>query len=440
MDPGQFSLLDYIFFVIVIVVSSSIGLYYAIKLRKTVTTVDDYLLGGRNMRLLPVACSLAATSLTAMASVGIIAEIYAYGTYVWIVSYGVVVMGIFLSWIFLPIFSELKLTSVFKYFELRFNRRVRLLASGLFLLSGLMYLSVTVYVPALTFQRVTGINTYVTIIVLSLICAIYTAIGGLRAVIWTDVVQLVFMFSSIVVIIFVGVNSANGFDNVIDAARQGGRLYFVNYKSINARSSIWSHAFSTVFLMIYQYGLSQTNIQRFMSFPNLRKMRISVWILVAVFSFYNFLIVILGIVLYANYESCDPYRAGFIKRIDHILPHFIQEKASLFLGFNGIFIAGIFSASLSTTSSYLNAMSGIIYEDFISPLYPRMKENMAGRIMKTTVFILAVLQIGLVFFIERMGSIAQIVSQCMSLNACTMITLFTLGVFIPKANSKVPFY
>ncbi|XP_055691269.1 sodium-coupled monocarboxylate transporter 1-like [Lutzomyia longipalpis] len=139
--------------------------------------------------------------------------------------------------------------------------------------------------------------------------------------------------------------------------------------------------------------------------------------------------------MYANYETCDPFRAGFIEKIDQILPYFIQERASLFLGFNGIFIAGIFSASLSTTSSYLNAMSGIIYEDFITNKFPGIKEQRAGRIIKGTVFLLALLQIGLVLFIEKMGSIVQMVSQCISLNASALLTLFILGALVPKANS-----
>lgn len=227
MTSGQFSQIDYILFVIVIVVSLGIGLYYAIKLRKVITTVDDYLLGGRNMSLIPVTCSLVATSISATSSVGLVTETYAYGSYIIIYAYGAIVMGIMLSQVFLPIFSDLKLTSVFKYFELRFNRRLRLLASGLYLLSALFNLSLTVYIPALTFQQVTGQNVYGTAIFLSIVCATYTAVGGYRAVIWTDVVQFIFIFGSMGTIIALGIASANGFWNVIDAANRGGRIVLI---------------------------------------------------------------------------------------------------------------------------------------------------------------------------------------------------------------------
>ncbi|XP_055685455.1 sodium-coupled monocarboxylate transporter 2-like [Lutzomyia longipalpis] len=223
-DLGQFSPVDYIFFVIVFVVSSSIGLYYAIKSRKTVTTTEEYLLGGRKMGLFPVSCSIVATSITGMGTVGLAAEAYAFGIYNLMVCYTMTLVGIVISCIFLPVFSALRLTSTFKYFELRFNRRVRQIASGLFLLTGFIYLPFTVYVPALTFQRVTGVDIYLTATILSLICAVYTAIGGFKAVIWTDVVQLGLMIVSFVIMIIVGINAVGGIRNVYEAGSRGGRL------------------------------------------------------------------------------------------------------------------------------------------------------------------------------------------------------------------------
>ncbi|XP_055691275.1 sodium-coupled monocarboxylate transporter 2-like [Lutzomyia longipalpis] len=412
-----------------------IGLYYAVKSRKKVTTTEEYLLGGRKMGLFPVSCSIVATCITGMGTVGFAAESYAFGIYNYMGIYVMTVVGIVTCFIFLPVFSELKLASTFKYLELRFNRSVRQLASGLYLLTGLLYLPFTVYVPALTFQRVTGVDLYLTVTILSLICAIYTAIGGFKAVIWTDVVQLGLMVASFIIMLVVGINSAGGIKNVYEAGSRGGRLRVINTTNHNVRTSAWGPLFSIVFPMIYQYGLNQTNMQRYISLTNLKDMKRSVWILTVVFHIYGGLATFLGVVVYANYETCDPFTAGLIKRVDQILPHFIQEKASLFLGFNGIFIAGVFSAGLSTTSSYLNTMSGILYEDFISQKYPRIQGNTAGRIMKGTVLILGILQICLIFFIERMGTIVKISMQCLSLNACALLTLFALGLFAPKTNS-----
>ncbi|GAB0090909.1 hypothetical protein DMENIID0001_056870 [Sergentomyia squamirostris] len=432
-DTEKFSLLDYSFFVLVFFVSAGIGLYYAIQSRR-VNTVDQYLLGGRKMGLLPVCCSLVATSVSGFAVIGLPAEAYAYGTYTWIYIIQTLIMAALMHSVFLEVFFELKLTSCFKYFEMRFNRKVRLLASGIFLFCGLLYLPVTVYTPALTFQRVTGVNVYVIVIVLSVLCASYTAIGGFKAVVWTDVVQLLLMISSLIIVLVVGTQSV-GFDKVVQAAKRGERIVFM-YDNLNSRTSAFGMIFSNTLIIIYQSGFNQANLQRYLSLSDIINMKISVWFLAVTFSLIVCLVTFLGPVMYANYETCDPLRAGLIKKMDQILPHFVQEKASLFLGFNGIFIAGIFSASLSTTSSYLNAMSGIVYEDFISQRFPNLSDQTANRIMRNLVLVLGVLQIAFVFFIEMMGTIFQITIQCVALLSSTMITLFFLGMLFPKANSK----
>ncbi|GAB0092679.1 hypothetical protein DMENIID0001_077070 [Sergentomyia squamirostris] len=223
-DKGHFSLIDYSFFVIVFVVSAAIGLYYAIKTRRKDVSVDDYLLGGRKMKLLPVACSLTATSLSGTTLVGTPAETYAHGTHAWMFWFNLAATAILMSYVFSPIFIELKLTSIFKYFELRFSRKVRFLASGIYILTGFVFLSSTVYVPALTFQRVTGVNIYITVTVLSLLCTSYTAFGGFKAVVWTDVIQLLLMIGSYVTVIIIGIQAAGGVENVFESAERGGRI------------------------------------------------------------------------------------------------------------------------------------------------------------------------------------------------------------------------
>ncbi|GAB0093357.1 hypothetical protein DMENIID0001_084470 [Sergentomyia squamirostris] len=437
IDNIKFGAVDYIFFVIVFVLSMGIGLYYAIKSKREVSTVDDYLLGGRNMGILPVCCSLIATVLSGTTMIGIPAEVYAYGTYIYLM---IVVgnVGVFVSryFLFFEIFHELNLTSTFKYLELRFCQNVRLLASGIYLLDGLLVLPLTVYIPALTFQRVTGVDVYITVVVLSLLCASYTSMGGFKAVVWTDVVQLFLTFASGIVILVVGIQSVGGFGSVYDAADRGGRLYFANTDTFNSRTSLLPMIISFPLSLISQFGVNQTFLQRYLSLSSVRKMKITQWftiipyVLVCVFTF------LLGLVIYANYETCDPTGAGLIRKMDQIVPHFIMEKATLFQGFSGIFIAGIFSVSLSTTSSYLNAMSGILYVDIISLRYRNLSNKKANNIMKITVILLALFQIAFVFVIEKMGMIIQITAQCAALQGAAMITLFGLGMLVPKANSK----
>ncbi|GAB0090910.1 hypothetical protein DMENIID0001_056900 [Sergentomyia squamirostris] len=434
VDNVKFGVLDYFFFTIVFILSMGIGLYYAVKARGQVSTVDDYLLGGRKMGILPVCCSLVATVLSGTAIIGIPAEIYAYGTYTWISIFADFIVAVSMHFIFFEVFHGLNLTSAFKYLEMRFNRKVRLLASGIFLFCGLLVLPLTVYIPALTFERVTGVNIYVTVIILSIFCASYTAMGGFKGVIWTDVVQLLLILTSGITVLVVGTQNVGGLEAVYDAANRGGRIVFVNVEKLNSRSSWLAMIVSYPVLNIFLFGLNQAILQRYLSLPSIRKMKITQWITLIPLIFIYTFTTLMGIVMYANYETCDPTTAGLIRRMDQMLPHFIIEKATLFQGLSGIFIAGIFSAGLSTTSSYLNAMSGILYADFISLRY-RNLANKATDIMKITVLLLGLIQIAFVFLIEKMGMITQIAMQCYALQGTTMVTLFGLGILVPRANS-----
>lgn len=141
--------------------------------------------------------------------------------------------------------------------------------------------------------------------------------------------------------------------------------------------------------------------------------------------------------MYATYETCDPFRAGLIRKIDQIVPHFIEHSARIFPGFTGIFIAGIFSASLSTTSSMLNTLSGIIFNDFLVNKFRNSSEAKANNIVKLLVVILGILQTLLLLVIEKMGTIFNMTAQCMTLTGAALLGMFVLGMFCRRINSKV---
>lgn len=222
----QFSFLDYFFFILVLIVSIVIGLCYARKQK----VFDEYLFGGKKLGVLPISFSLAATSVSGTSIIGQSMEVYAYGTHNWIGLVSALIRVLLAHYWFLPVFYELQLTSSFQYLEMRFDKSVKLIASALFVLTGFTIISLTIYVPSLALQEVTGINLYVIIVTIGFICIWYTAIGGIRAVIWTDVFQCILILAASITIMFVGLNSVGGIENVIESLRRGGRLIFIKYE------------------------------------------------------------------------------------------------------------------------------------------------------------------------------------------------------------------
>lgn len=181
------------------------------------------------MNFFPIAASLIASHISGITLMSIPAEMYANGTQYAVMVISAVCVGIALTYIYLPVFYELQLTSSFQYLEMRFDKSVRLTASLIYAISIIIFVPIIVYVPALAFSQVTGINLHFITLVTSLICVFYTTVGGLKAVVWTDTLQFILMIGAVCCVIFMGLKSTGGVANVWNAADRGGRLVFFKY-------------------------------------------------------------------------------------------------------------------------------------------------------------------------------------------------------------------
>jgi sodium-coupled monocarboxylate transporter 8/12 len=203
-----------------------------------------------------------------------------------------------------------------------------------------------------------------------------------------------------------------------------------------ARISFWSVLFGLTTVWVSHLGVNQSCVQRFLAVPDIKFARKSVLIFVVGVIFIKACSCITGLIMYARYETCDPISTRQIKKLDQMLPYFVMDVAEKVPGLPGIFVAGIFSAALSSMSSSLNTVAGTIYEDFIRPKYPENTEKTASNIMKLLVVILGILILGLVFVVERMGQIFQITIVLSGLTGGTLLGIFTMGMLSRSVNSK----
>ncbi|NXU81857.1 SC5A6 protein, partial [Oreotrochilus melanogaster] len=162
----EFTAIDYTIFALLLVLSSAIGLFYALSGDRQ-RTVQEFLLANRAMGFLPVALSLLATFQSAVAILGVPAEIYRFGTQYWFLGCSYLLGLLIPAHIFIPVFYRLRITSTYEYLELRFNKTVRILGTLLPL-------------------PVTGFDLWSAVLTMGLVCTLYTTLGGLKAVIWTD--------------------------------------------------------------------------------------------------------------------------------------------------------------------------------------------------------------------------------------------------------------
>lgn len=187
---------------------------------------------------------------------------------------------------------------------------------------------------------------------------------------------------------------------------------------------------------IAKNGISQCCIQRFLAVPSLKFAKKSVCIFVVGLSVIKLISCFGGLIIYTKYQACDPVKSRQIEKLDQVLPFFVMDVASKIPGLPGLFIAGIFSAALSSMSSSLNTIAGTIYEDFIRHHFPNATEKRASDAMKVFVVILGALMLSLVFVVEKMGQVFRLNFVIAGLFAGTQLGLFSIGMMSRTANTK----
>lgn len=201
------------------------------------------------------------------------------------------------------------------------------------------------------------------------------------------------------------------------------------------RSSFWTVSLGLSTLWISNLGVSPTCIQRFLAVPDISFARKSVFIFVFGLILIKGCSCLVGIIMYAHYENCDPVASGQIPKVDQIVPFFVSEVATKIPGLSGVFMAGIFSAALSSMSTGMNTLAGTIFEDFIRPQYPHMHEKRASDIMKCLVVVLGLLILSLVFVVEQMGQIFRISIAVSGLTGGSLLGIFTVGMLSRYVNT-----
>ncbi|EDV42912.2 uncharacterized protein Dana_GF16785 [Drosophila ananassae] len=455
----HFGTVDYLVFVAMLAVCAVIGVYFGFIEKKQKkqklagkdgagaagieerrgSEALDYLVGGRQMKVFPVALSLVASFVSGISLLGTSTEIYVYGTQYAFILVTLAISGAISWYIFLPVFCNLQLTSTYEYFELRFNKSVRLLGSAFFTGANLIWLPIVIYVPALAFNQVTGINIHIITPIVCLVCIFYTTAGGLKAVVWTDVIQTVVMVGAILFVIIKGTIDVGGVGVVIQRNLDSGRLEWPEFTlDPKVRVSMLALLVGTVGHNAYNFGLNQSMTQRFMSLPNVKKMGQTCLIFVVGLILLYSLCIYNGLLLFATYYDCDPLTTKLAVAKDQLVPLLVVQSLSSFPGVPGMFVAGVFSAALSSLSTGLNSLAAVFLEDYIRPLAKKpLTEHQIAITMRLCTVIIGVLSVALVFVVERMGShVMQLAVTMGSVVQGPLLGIFLMGLLCPSINSK----
>ncbi|XP_033859819.1 solute carrier family 5 member 6a [Acipenser ruthenus] len=435
MAQMYFSTLDYVIFALLLVLSSGIGLFYAFTGGRQRTT-QEFLLADRSMSCLPVALSLLATFQSAVAILGVPAEIYTYGTQYWFLGISYILGLLIPAHIFIPIFYRLRLTSTYQYLELRFNKTARILGTITFIFQMVIYTGVVLYAPALALNAVTGLDLWGSVLAIGLVCTVYTALGGLKAVIWTDVFQTVVMFAGQLAVIVVGALRVGGMGQVWRIAQEGGRISGFDFNPDPfERHTFWTLSFGGIFVMLALYGVNQAQVQRYLSARTEREAIISCYVVFPCQQIVLALGCLMGLVMYAYYQEDNPLVNGYVKTTDQMVLYFVMDILKDLPGLPGLFVACLFSGALSTISSAFNSLATVTMEDLIKPYFTAMTESRATLLSKGLALAYGIICLAMAYIASQMGSVLQAALSIFGMVGGPLLGIFCLGIFFPWANS-----
>jgi SSS family transporter len=428
--------------IIIVYLIGMVGL--SLFLARGQKTGRDYYLGGNKTAPLPIALSTMATQCSTNSLLGAPAFVAfaAGGGMIWL-QYELAVpfaMIVLMAFIF-PVLRRLKLISLYAYLEKRFDAATRTIISILFQFIRAFGTGVTVYGISLVLMICLKIPFWTAVLMLGGVTIIYDVMGGMKAVIWSDVIQIVVLFGAILTAIGMAVDLTGGLSVVFD---QPARLRAVDFASHGLGDGhtfgFWPMLIGGLFLYLSYYGCDQTQAQRELSTRSVddtnRALFLDGMMRFPLVLSYCFLGLCLGAyaLLHPDFVAGLPVNETSEPNYNLALPVFVLKHFSH--GLIGLVMVGLFAAAMSSLDSTLNALSALGMQDIVKRY---VKKNMSDRmelvISKLLTVFWGAVCIFFAFFVGGISdTIIESINKIGSLLNGPLLAVFVMGMLTRRVN------
>jgi SSS family transporter len=407
-----------------------IGFYFS----KRENSTTEYFLAGKRIPWWAAGLSIYGTQLSAITFMAIPVIVYATNWRLAVGSFMILAIVPLIVKYYLPFFRRLNITTAYQYLELRFDIRVRLLGSLTFILLQLARMGVVLYLPAIAISSVTNMDIFLCIAIMGVFSTIYTVLGGMEAVIWTDVIQVVVLLGGALLSIFIAIaNIDGGFSTVIEVGLQLDKFKLVDWSWDYTQLVFWVAIVGFFFLNLIPYSSDQVVIQRYLTVKDEKDAAKSLWTnglitLPGIFLFFG-----LGTVLFVYYLT-NPEKIGSANP-EELLPYYIV--AELPLGIAGLVIAGIFAASMSSLDSSMNSIATAYITDIHRYLKPGLRDGEYLKLAKTITVVMGLFGTLTAIWIAatEVGFIFDFFQKLLGMIGGCLAGVFILAIFSQRANS-----
>lgn len=433
MDKRLLQPIDWALIGFYLIFTAAIGYYYY---RKDKLSKDnaDFFLGGRNIPWWAAGVSLYATGTSAISYIATPAKSFATN-WLYLANNVVGMVGIiFVAVWIVPLIRRLNLMSVYHYLEMRFHPYIRVLASGLAIvlqLGGRM--SIVLFLPSLAMSAVTGISVTQAILVMGVVTILYTALGGMKAVIWTDFIQVIVMLGGAFVAFgFIVTHVDGGLGEMFRTAMADDKLRTFDWDFNLTQATVWGFILLNI-LGVLVYPQDQVMMQRVLSTKSDKEAGRSVLTLAAIVVPGNLAFFGIGTALYVYYKQ-HPANLNPLLSIDSTFPQFIA--AELPAGVTGLIIAGIFAASMSTLSSCINSVATLVSVDFYERYAKKPTQKKSLAIAEVTTVVAGLIGIGTALVLAK-ANIQSALDTSLALGGVLgggFAGCYALGIFTKRSN------
>jgi len=478
LDVGVFA-----FYMLLLV---GVGVYFTRQQKG----LKSYLLADQNIHWIIVAVSVLAALFSGISYLGAPAETYYNDlSYLWVVVSFFIATPI-TTLVFLPFFRRLNLYTAYEYLERRFDRRLRWLASGLFIVRVTFYLALAVYAPALAIMEITGWPLWLSASLTGLAATLYTTLGGMKAVIWTDSLQFLVLCGGIVLILaFAIAGVPGGLPAAWQFATEKGKTEFIHLElDPTVRVTVWAALLGGACNNLVQMVTDQISVQRYLTAKSLEECQRALWFKLWVTLPLVGMFYLTGTVLFGYYQAYPQQEPvlnlkgqvvtrteGEVEKLglfgasttgllgapsgqgplvaasatfpgstepgaleggrrDRLLPFFVVRNLPSPLP--GLLIAAVFGATMAVVSAGVNALATATLKDFGPGASAQSSEQRQFRLARALTIIFGALATLLSLVVGLLGTLVEATISIMGLFGGPLLGIFFLGVLSRRANGN----
>lgn len=428
----EFGVLNTVILVVYMIAMLVIGLLFSGRQK----TKEDFFLAGRALPWLPVAMSMYASVTSASTYLVLPSKAYSASVAMIVASVISPLVAPLLIFVVYPVYRRMRVTTSYEYIGARFGLAARQVVAALFVLARLGWLGTVLYAPALALNVTTGWPLYACILLLGVVSTLYTVMGGLSAVVWTDVIQFVLLvIGALWVLGTLLLNVPGGAAGIWDSASAAGRLKVFDLhlggtsgalSGVLLHMSIWSVALHMMLNMCHEYGTDQVTVQRLMAVRDDRGVTKAILFNAAVDFVLVAVLLFVGLGLLAFYQQA-PGGLPELAQADGILPYYIRHN--LPAGVAGLVVTAILAAAMSSIDSGLNSIATVLQWDLWGLWRRRPASDRSDiRLARFLTVALGVIATGVAFVMADIGGILDGLSNVISLFNAPVLALFLLGM------------